>query len=176
MEKICAEGIPQELLTASINSLEFQVTERPGNLPDGVMAAIEAVTGWLHTGDPMADLRVEEIFAFLREKVGTDWYTGLLAQLLEADPVEVTLVPQKPQPEDGPSARQEGKLQLDHPLTVADLGRTAPLPGCGGRTAGRPDSGHPAHGGQPVPEFLLRYGRPGPRGGQRCRPAAQPAG
>ena len=127
-EKICAEGIPQELLTASINSLEFQVTERPGNLPDGVMAAIEAVTGWLHTGDPMADLRVEEIFAFLREKVGTDWYTGLLAQLLEADPVEVTLVPQKPQPEDGPSARQEGKLQLDHPLTVADLAEPLHFP------------------------------------------------
>ena len=135
-EKICAEGIPQELLTASINSLEFQVTERPGNLPDGVMAAIEAVTGWLHTGDPMADLRVEEIFAFLREKVGTDWYTGLLAQLLEADPVEVTLVPQKPQPEDGPLGPAGRQAAAGPPPDGGRPGRTAPLPGCGGRTAG----------------------------------------
>ena len=123
--KICAEGIPDEMLTASINALEFQVTERPGSLPDGVLAAIEAATGWLHTGDPMADLRPEEIFAFLRSKVGTDWYTQLLGELLGPDPVEVVLVPQKPRDEKAPSARQEGKLQLDHPLTVADLGEPA---------------------------------------------------
>ena len=119
--KICAEGIPDEMLTASINSLEFQVTERPGSLPDGVLAAIEAVTGWLHTDDPMSDLRPEEIFAFLRGKLGTDWYTRLLGELFAPDPVEVILVPEKPRDEDAPSARQEGKLQLDHPLTVADL-------------------------------------------------------
>ena len=121
VEAICAAGIPDELLTASINSYEFQVTERPGSLPDGVLAAIEAATGWLHTGDPMADLRPEEVFAFLRGKLGTDWYTRLLAELFAPDPVEVTLIPQKPAPQDVPSARQEGKLRLDHPLTVADL-------------------------------------------------------
>ena len=123
--KICAEGIPDEMLTASINNLEFQVTERPGSLPDGVLAAIEAATGWLHTGDPMADMRPEGIFNFLRSKVGTDWYTKLLGELLGPDPVEVVLVPQKPVDEQAPSARQEGKLQLDHPLTVADLGEPA---------------------------------------------------
>ncbi len=120
--EICAAGVPDELLTAAINALEFQVTERPGSLPDGVLAAIEAATGWLHTGDPMADLRPEPVFDFLRSKLGTGWYTDLLAELFRPEPVEVTLVPEKPRPANAPSARQEGKIRLDHPLTVADLG------------------------------------------------------
>ena len=91
VEQIVAAGIPAELLTASINHYEFQVTERPGSLPDGVLAAIEAVTGWLHTGDPMADLRPEPVFAFLRGKLGTRWYDALLAELFGPEPVEVTL-------------------------------------------------------------------------------------
>ena len=128
VEQIVAAGIPAELLTASINHYEFQVTERPGSLPDGVLAAIEAVTGWLHTGDPMADLRPEPVFAFLRGKLGTRWYDALLAELFGPEPVEVTLAPRKPRPADAPSARQEGKLKLDHPLTVADLGQPPCFP------------------------------------------------
>lgn len=128
VEQVLAAGIPAELLTASINSFEFQVTERPGSLPDGVLAAIEAATGWLHTGDPMADLRAEPVFEFLRGKLGTGWYDELLAELFGPAPVEVTLVPEKPRPADAPSARQEGKLKLDHPLTVADLGQPPRFP------------------------------------------------
>ena len=123
VDGILAGGIPEALLTASINSLEFQVTERPGRTPDGVLAAIEAAAGWLHTGDPMADLRPEPVFGFLRSKLGTDWYDGLLRELFAPAPVEVTLVPEAPRPAGAASARQEGKLKLDHPLTVADLGQ-----------------------------------------------------
>ena len=147
VEAICAAGIPDELLTASINSYEFQVTERPGSLPDGVLAAIEAATGWLHTGDPMADLRPEPVFDFLRGKLGTNWYNELLRELFAPAPVEVTLLPQKPRPADTPSARQEGKLQLDHPLTVADLGQPPRFPAAeeeslaGLTLVGRPSAG-----------------------------------
>ena len=128
VDKIVAEGIPEALLTASLNAFEFQVSERPGSLPDGVLAAIEAATGWLHTGDPMTDLRAEPVFAFLREKVGTGWYDELLAEIFAPDPVQVTLLPRKPRPADAPSARQEGKLRLDHPLTVADLAQPPRFP------------------------------------------------
>ena len=41
-----------ELLLASLNAAEFASLERPGTLPDGVLDAINASTGWLHTGDP----------------------------------------------------------------------------------------------------------------------------
>ena len=52
VDGILAEGIPQELLLASLNAAEFASLERPGTLPDGVLDAINASTGWLHTGDP----------------------------------------------------------------------------------------------------------------------------
>ena len=68
------------------------------------------------------------MFEFLRGKLGTGWYDDLLAELFGPAPVEVTLVPEKPRPADAPSARQEGKLKLDHPLTVADLGQPPRFP------------------------------------------------
>ena len=40
-----------KLLLASLNAAEFASLERPGSLPDGVLDAINAATGWLHTGD-----------------------------------------------------------------------------------------------------------------------------
>ena len=144
---VCAGGVPVELLTASINNFEFQVTERPGSLPDGVLAAIEAATGWLHCNDPMADLRPEPVFDFLRGKLGTKWYDELLAELFAPEPVEVTLLPEKPRPAGAPSARQEGKLRLDHPLTVADLGQPPQFPAAeaeqvaGLELVGRPSAG-----------------------------------
>ena len=52
VDGILAEGVPQELLLASLNAAEFASLERPGTLPDGVLDAINASTGWLHTGDP----------------------------------------------------------------------------------------------------------------------------
>ena len=48
---LLAGGIPEELLLASLNAMEFASLERPGSLPDGVLDAIYAATGWLHTGD-----------------------------------------------------------------------------------------------------------------------------
>lgn len=44
VDGILAEGIPQELLLASLNAAEFASLERPGTLPDGVLDAINAST------------------------------------------------------------------------------------------------------------------------------------
>ena len=51
VDGILEKGIPEELLMASLNSTEFASLERPGSIPDGVLDAINASTGWLHTGD-----------------------------------------------------------------------------------------------------------------------------
>ena len=153
VEAICAAGIPDELLTASINSYEFQVTERPGSLPDGVLAAIEAATGWLHTGDPMADLRPEPVFDFLRGKLGTSWYTDLLAELFA--PAPPGRYAQRP---------AGGQAAARPPADRRRPGAAAPLPGRGGGIAGRPDPGGPALGGQPLPQLLLRPRRADCRG------------
>ena len=124
---LLAGGIPEELLLASLNAMEFASLERPGSLPDGVLDAIYAATGWLHTGDPALLLHTDKLFASLREKLSTDWFDRLLAELFGAEPVEVVQVPTLPKKdeEEAAPARTDGKLVVAHPLTVADLGRGA---------------------------------------------------
>ena len=129
VDGILAEGIPQELLLASLNSAEFASLERPGSLPDGVLDAINASTGWLHTGDPTLLLHTDRLFASLREKLADGWFDELLRELFAPAPVQVVQVPTLPKKEEGEPIRTDGKLVLEHPLTVADLGdgaRTAP--------------------------------------------------
>ena len=129
VDGILAEGIPQELLLASLNAAEFASLERPGTLPDGVLDAINASTGWLHTGDPALLLHTDRLFASLREKMADGWFDELLRELFAPAPVQVVQVPTLPKKEEGESIRTDGKLVLEHPLTVADLGdgaRTAP--------------------------------------------------
>ena len=122
-DDILTEGIPEELLLASLNAAEFASLERPGSLPDGVLDAINASTGWLHTGDPALLLHTNVLFASLREKLATDWFNELFKDLFCAEPVQVIQVPTLPKKEEETkSARADGKLVLDHPLTVADLG------------------------------------------------------
>ena len=129
VDGILAEGIPQELLLASLNAAEFASLERPGTLPDGVLDAINASTGWLHTGDPTLLLHTDRLFASLREKMAAGWFNELLRELFAPAPVQVVQVPTLPKKEEGEPIRTDGKLVLEHPLTVADLGdgaRTAP--------------------------------------------------
>ena len=129
VDGILAEGIPQELLLASLNAAEFASLERPGTLPDGVLDAINASTGWLHTGDPTLLLHTDRLFASLREKLADGWFDELLRELFAPAPVQVVQVPTLPKKEEDEPIRTDGKLVLEHPLTVADLGdgaRTAP--------------------------------------------------
>ena len=128
VDDILAEGIPEDLLLASLNAAEFASLERPGSLPDGVLDAIHAATGWLHAGDPTLLLHTNQLFAALREKMASGWFNDLLRELFAAAPVQVIQVPTLPKAEepDAAPARTDGKLALDHPLTVADLGEGSP--------------------------------------------------
>ena len=123
VDGILEKGIPEELLMASLNSTEFASLERPGSIPDGVLDAINASAGWLHTGDPALLLHTNALFASLREKLEQGWFNELLRELFAPAPVEIIQVPTLPRKEEeGRAARTDGKLVLDHPLTAADLG------------------------------------------------------
>ena len=123
VDEVLKEGIPQELLLASLNSAEFASLERPGSLPDGVLDAINAATGWLHTGDPTLLLHTNRLFASLREKMADGWFDELLRELFAPAPVQVVQVPTLPKKDEAAEpVRTDGKLVLEHPLTAADLG------------------------------------------------------
>ena len=149
VDGILAEGIPTELLLASLNAAEFASLERPGSLPDGVLDAIHAATGWLHTGDPALLLHTDKLFAALREKLDSGWFNELLRELFAPAPVQVIQVPTLPKKDDenAAPARTDGKLVLDHPLTVTDLGEGSPsAEGVVGTVAGAELLHHPSKG------------------------------
>ena len=148
VDGILEKGIPEELLMASLNSTEFASLERPGSIPDGVLDAINASTGWLHTGDPALLLHTNALFASLREKLEQGWFNELLRELFAPAPVEIIQVPTLPKKEEeGRAARTDDKLVLDHPLTAADLGEgKKQTPGSRERLAGAELLHHPSAG------------------------------
>ena len=82
---LLAGGIPEELLLASLNAMEFASLERPGSIPDGVLDAINAATGWLHTGDATLLLHTDKLFAALRSKLDGISNTVLASALRELE-------------------------------------------------------------------------------------------
>ena len=147
VDALLEEGIPADLLLASLNAAEFASLERPGSLPDGVLDAIHASTGWLHAKDPALLLHTDKLFASLREKLDTGWFNELLRSLFAPEPVEIIQVPTLPKQEEAQVARTDGKLVLDHPLTVADLGDgDKSAEGVVGQLAGAELLHHPSKG------------------------------
>ena len=138
---------PTELLMASLNSTEFASLERPGSIPDGVLDAINASAGWLHTGDPALLLHTNALFSSLREKLEQGWFNELLRELFAPAPVEIIQVP-TPAQERGRGARRSHRRQ-------AGAGPSA-------------DSRRPRRGQKADP------GQQGAAGG--CRTAAPPLG
>ena len=148
VDELLKTGIPHDLLLAALNEAEFASLERPGSLPDGVLDAINAATGWLHTGDATLLLHTDKLFAALRSKLEEGWFDALLRELFAPAPVQVVQIPTAPKTEDAAApARTDGKLVLEHPLTAADLGAGDATPqGSAEQLAGATLLRHPSAG------------------------------
>ena len=148
VDELLKTGIPHDLLLAALNEAEFASLERPGSLPDGVLDAINAATGWLHTGDAALLLHTDKLFAALRNKLEEGWFDALLRELFAPAPVQVLQIPTAPKTEEAAApARTDGKLVLEHPLTAADLGAGDAAPqGSAEQLAGATLLRHPSAG------------------------------
>ena len=148
VDELLKTGIPHDLLLAALNEAEFASLERPGSLPDGVLDAINAATGWLHTGDAALLLHTDKLFAALRSKLEEGWFDTLLRELFAPAPVQVLQIPTAPKAEDTAApVRTDGKLVLEHPLTAADLGAGDATPqGSAEQLAGATLLRHPSAG------------------------------
>ena len=148
VDELLKTGIPHDLLLAALNEAEFASLERPGSLPDGVLDAINAATGWLHTGDAALLLHTDKLFTALRSKLEEGWFDTLLRELFTPAPVQVLQIPTAPKTEEAATpARTDGKLVLEHPLTAADLGAGDAAPqGSAEQLAGATLLRHPSAG------------------------------
>ena len=92
-------GFGENVLEASLNHFEFKLKEANyGRYPKGLMYGLSAMNSWLYDDEkPFTYLKFNKEFAFLKEQIGTDYYTNLLKQYVLHNPHKtiVTAVPKK---------------------------------------------------------------------------------
>ena len=82
VDKLISNGIPQKRLEASLSRAEFAIRERDFGIADGVLLAMQSVTGWLYD-DSMATayLHYEEAFAHIRDNIDKGYFEELLRSI-----------------------------------------------------------------------------------------------
>ena len=111
-------GIDREELTAELNQLEFSLRET--DEPKGLSRNINALSGWLHGGDPLACITFNDLTRSLRDALDGAYYEDLLAEMLldDAHLCTVTLLPSRTR------AEEDARREADR-LTAAAAAWTA---------------------------------------------------
>lgn len=110
LEQLVRDGLDEKSIKAAINYYEFKYREADfGQFPKGLMYGIQMLSSWLYDDNrPFTLLNANKVFQFLKDKIGTDYYTKLIVDyLLNND--HISLVTLKPQA--GLSARREEELR-----------------------------------------------------------------
>lgn len=100
LQQLVRDGIDDDLIEASLNTIEFQVRElNTGGFPRGLALMIEALSTWLYGGDPLEPLQFERPLADLKEKIAAgNYFEGLIEQYLLQNTHRTTVL-LKPDPE-----------------------------------------------------------------------------
>lgn len=107
LRALVATGVPGDMVEAAVNSVEFVLREKnSGRFPVGLSVMLQALTTWLHDGDPLAPLRFESPLAAIKEAVaqGKSYFESLISRCLIDNPHRVTVVLS---PDTGLEERQE---------------------------------------------------------------------
>ena len=93
LTELAEKGIDRELLTASLNAMEFAMRERDfGSMPKGLVFAFLIMDSWLYGGDPAALLCYGDLFDRLRRKAEEGYFETLIREQLLDNPHSATVV------------------------------------------------------------------------------------
>ena len=97
LQKVAAEGVPQERVEAVLHQLELSQREVAGDgYPYGLQLILECLSSAIHRGDPVAVLNLDPVLSELRDQIrDPDYIPGLVRKLLLENPhrVRLTLTP-----------------------------------------------------------------------------------
>ena len=130
-DRLCREGIGEELLVSAINRLEFWMREKGGSQPEGIEYVLDIAGGWAQGTGPCEMIEFEETYRKMRTLVKEGYFESLLKEiLLENDyEAEVSLEPlekaeekgQEEETEDLPGLSADDLLpKKEEPLTRAE--------------------------------------------------------
>ena len=94
-DRLCKEGIGEEVLVSAINRLEFWMREKGGSQPEGIEYVLDIAGGWAQGTGPCEMIEFEETYRKMRTLVKEGYFESLLREiLLENDhEAEVSLEP-----------------------------------------------------------------------------------
>ncbi len=94
-DRLCREGIGEDLLVSAINRLEFWMREKGGGQPEGIEYVLDIAGGWAQGTGPCEMIEFEETYMKMRTLVKEGYFESLLREiLLENDhEAEVSLEP-----------------------------------------------------------------------------------
>ena len=107
LRALVQEGLPDEVVEAAVNSVEFVLRENnSGGFPVGLSVMLRALTTWLHDGDPLAPLRFEQPLQAIKKQLesGSGYFEKLISRWLIDNSHRVTVILT---PDTGLAARQE---------------------------------------------------------------------
>ena len=118
--RLVRDGIPRDLLEASLAQLSFELRERDRGMADGVVLAMNALSGWLY-GDDMATryLRYEDALAHMREGLADGYFERVLDELIVKSNHKALLEIQ-PTDDDGEGEEERELAEKLASLTDAD--------------------------------------------------------
>jgi presequence protease len=75
LQKICTHGFPEKVVSAAMNSCEFQLREANfGSYPKGLVYSMNIMSRWLYGASPLAGLQYEPLLKNLKEKIAAGGY------------------------------------------------------------------------------------------------------
>ncbi len=131
-DRLCKEGIGEELLVSAINRLEFWMREKGGSQPEGIEYVLDIAGGWAQGTGPCEMIEFEETYRKMRTLVKEGYFESLLKEiLLENDyEAEVSLEPLEKAEEKGQTEEETEDLpglsaddllpKKEEPLTGAE--------------------------------------------------------
>jgi Zn-dependent M16 (insulinase) family peptidase len=95
LTRLAEEGLEPEMIEAAVNSIEFQLRENnTGRFPRGLSLMLQAMTTWIHDGDPLVMLAYEAPLNSVKERLATDptYFQELIRQHLLANRHRTTVL------------------------------------------------------------------------------------
>ncbi len=82
LKRILDEGLDRELIRAALAHSEFEMREHDMGPSDGVVYAIDSLSGWLYNDDAVLDyLRYEDLFVELRKRLDEGYFEDLAREV-----------------------------------------------------------------------------------------------
>src|SRR5690606_32201300 len=87
LEDIAEEGFSADQLAAAANTFEFTLRENnTGSMPRGIGYMFNAMSNWLHDGDPLESLHFEDALRALKDKAAQGHFAQEIRRLFIDNP------------------------------------------------------------------------------------------